>query len=121
MPAKQFFVLNRQIPRLMKEEEARELRIVHHGEPGKRVRELYSEINADQHIRVRAESATVLVQRGDARPVAASEIEATRQRQRAVAEEIAQDRDAWLARLKEKIAAEQSNPSPPSPSSPDAG
>lgn len=107
MRAKQFFALNAQIGTLAKEEEAHALAIHHNSKPGDRLKELVSELNAKKKIKVLAESSIALISRGEARSVAAEELHAVRERQKAAAEEIAKDRDAWLEKVKAQIAAER--------------
>lgn len=118
MRSRQFFALNAQISGIMKEEEARELSITHSSKPGDRIKEVISELNAQRRIRTVSESTAGILQRGEATGVAAAEIEAMRERQRAAAQEIAKDRDAWLEKLKSQIAANQAGTAP-QPSSPD--
>ena len=102
MRAKQFFALNKQISTIMKEEEAHALTIHHNSKPGDRLKELVSELNAKKKVRVLAESSFALINRGEARAVAADEINAVRERQKANAELMAKDKDAWLEMMKAK-------------------
>lgn len=106
MRAKQFFVLNKQISTLAKEEEAQALAIHHNSKPGDRMKELISELNAKKKVKVLAESSIALVSRGEAKSVAAAEIQAVRERQKAAAAEMAKDREAWLEKVKAQRVAE---------------
>ncbi len=117
MRAKQFFALNKQISTLSKEEEAQALAIHHNSKPGDRLKELVSELNAKKKVRVLAESSIALISRGEARSVAAAQLNAVRERQKANAELMAKDKDAWLEMMKAQRqaaieAAAQQQPQP---------
>jgi hypothetical protein len=111
MRSRQFFALNKQITGLVKEEEARQLSITHNSKPGDRIKEIVSDLNYRRRIKTVAESAQAILQQGEAggfaSRVAAAEIDAVRERQKAAAKEMEQDRDAWLNKLKSQLAAEQ--------------
>ena len=122
MPIRAFFVINKQISGLLKEEEARALVIYHHGDPGRRVQEISSELNAKRKVYIRAESSLSIIQRGEAARAASAEvraeIEATRERQKQVVEEQKKDPWAWAAKTQrevmERLQKEGKIPSPTS-------
>ena len=109
MRARQFFALNKQISVLMKEEEIRALTVHHHGKPGDRVRELISSLRSKGIGRAAGErSSAALIAQGDVRTAAASDIDALRERQKETARRIKEDRAAWLAETRQKIANDKS-------------
>jgi hypothetical protein len=110
MPATAFFALNDQITRLQAEEEAIALITTHSSEPDKRLRELMERIKGvktgpkavDYVLNPLADEAKWEQQPG--------EIAQFRERQKAAAEKIKQDRQAWLEQLKAQKAKEQGTP-----------
>jgi len=104
MPASAFFVLNEEITRLQAEEEAVALVTHHSSEPQKRLDELM--------YRIRGVKSGPSTKEYVLKPLAGEasyekepgEIAAFRERQKQAAEQIKQDRQAWLQRLKEQQA-----------------
>ena len=102
MSARRFFVLNAKINRILAEEEATALAVTHNGKPGERLKELVERIKG---IERGASSAVVVLKAvaGEAEYEHVSgEIAAERERQKAAAEEMKRNREAWLEAQKAK-------------------
>ena len=109
MRARQFFVLNKQIGILMREEEAQALSVHHNSKPDVRMREIISELNASRRVKVVRESSIGLIARGEAQSVASASISAERERQKQNWDEMRKDKSAWMEKLRAKLASEQKN------------
>ncbi len=106
MEARRFFALNRCIPRLDAEEEARAITVQHNSKPADRLKELIDRIKGIEH----SQPSIALVLKGEAGyEDTEGEIKAIRERQRAASDEMKRDPKAWLEQQKQKIAQAQAS------------
>jgi hypothetical protein len=104
MPARRFFTLNTSIARLDAEEEARAITVTHHSKPGDRLKELMERIKGIEG----SQPSTALVLKGEAAwEDDQGEIAAERERQKASAKAMMENKEQWL----EQMRLQRDNPS----------
>lgn len=106
MPIRRFLALHRAIPILEAEEEARALSVAHHGKPDERLRELLRIIKGSQGVKVEATNSIQIIQSGVGEfEDVAGNITAERERQKAAADKLKAEREAWLAQQRQRTQA----------------